>query len=121
MNKRYSNQTGFTLIELMIVLIVISAVLGILVVPFLNPPGKTEASAYSAADKFIATNSIKVKRKTCAHDSDGDGQASCTIATEDGEKIFLSCPVGIINKAMGAESCKEISEFNQSSITVRKR
>jgi prepilin-type N-terminal cleavage/methylation domain-containing protein len=102
---------GFTFIELLIGLAIIGIVLSIVAIPFINPPGKTEASAYEAADQFIAANSLQVKRKTCAHDSDGDGQASCTIALNDGEKIFLSCPVGILNTAFGAKSCKEVSEM----------
>ena len=114
---------GFTIIELIIACAVISiflAIFGSAIAGFIfNNAGKTEDSAYAAAEKFITTNNLDVKRKTCAHDSDGDGQATCTIALNDGEKIFLSCPVGIFNTFMGAESCKEIDTLLQMGIKRR--
>lgn len=103
-------QRGYGLVELMIVSTIVLIFGAAVLVPFINPPSKTEANAYEAADKFILANQLKVKRKTCGHDSDNDGQATCTIALEDSEKIYLSCPVGIVNRWMGAESCKEVSE-----------
>lgn len=101
-------ENGFTIIELLMV-IVVAAILFIgIASSFINNRGATEARAYAGLDNFIVANGITVKRKTCAGDSDGDGYGSCAIVTGEGERMRISCPTnwGDIN-LWGATSCKE--------------
>ena len=102
---------GFTLIELMIVIAIISILGAVVSGGIFNNLGKTEARAYQNVEKFMSNNGItmeQVKRRTCAGDSDGDGYGSCAIVMKDGEKINLNCPASWSSEWQGATSCKEV-------------
>jgi hypothetical protein len=126
--RNRSISRGFTLIELGITLVFI--LVGTLFVGgigwnfLFNRPGQTEARATEAMKGFIATNNVTgVQRSSCAHDSDNDGLASCTVVTMppngSENRINLQCPASLGNVMMGATSCKEI-EFTMSLGTKRR-
>jgi type II secretory pathway pseudopilin PulG len=117
-------QQGFTLIELLTVGFFVLVIVAMLFAFFgnwiVNRPGQTEARAYQAAQRFVATNKIEASRLTCAYDNDGDGYGSCTLVTTDApgkpsEKIFLQCPARFLNTLMGADNCKEVDTTIQLS------
>jgi prepilin-type N-terminal cleavage/methylation domain-containing protein len=111
--NRIRNTHGFTLIELMIAVAVVGIIAAIASGFIFNTKGATERRAYESAQHFISTNGIKVKRITCAGDSDSDGYGSCSILTEENEKIMLQCPSGFFDKWTGAVSCKEVFQTLQ--------
>lgn len=118
------NKNGFTLIEVMIVLVIISILAVILAQRLLNNRGATEKRALAAAEKFAQTNRIDIERISCAGDSDNDGYGSCVIVTSKGEKIMLNCPCSYMDtKFWGAEECKEVLfniGFQQSAIATER-
>jgi len=103
------NQKGFTLIEVLVVCAIVLILASVVGGTVLNTRGATEKRAYEAAQHFITTNSIDVKRVTCAGDSDSDGYGTCAILTTENEKLHLACPTGYFDvKFFGATSCKEV-------------
>lgn len=74
-----------------------------------NRPGQTEERATGNMQVWLAKSGVGTPtRKSCSHDSDGDGYASCTVALETGEKIYLECVAGWWPDLTGASGCKEI-------------
>lgn len=117
-----SREGGFTLIELLIALAIVSIVLSLVMTAGCDTAGRTEARARANADAWIAANDVKdIKRMSCAHDSDGDGYGSCTIVTNDGEKIYLQCVAGWLQGATGASSCKEVDTLMKVDTGHRRR
>lgn len=111
--------SGFTLVELMIVLAAVGIVTVLVSNIFLNNKGDTQRRAYAALDTYLAANEITVDRKTCSGDSDYDGYGSCTVVTTEGEKIQLQCESGWFNtEVTGATGCKE-SDFRVDADTHR--
>lgn len=99
---------GFTLVELIICIAIVSILATAALGPGCNNRKATEDRAYVAAEKFVAKNKMSVKRLTCAGDSDNDGYGSCTMVTSEGEKIMLKCPTDYFDVNLwGAEDCKE--------------
>jgi len=102
-------QKGFTLFELLIVVVIISIIASVTLGIFVNNRGATEKRAKELAINFLQENEIAYKRVSCAGDSDDDGYGSCTVVTEEGEKIYLQCPCDFVSvNFWGAKSCKEI-------------
>lgn len=104
-------QRGFTLVELIIVIGIVSIVLALLTGGLLvDRPSQTQARANENLQLWLKENNIhRTKRAGCAHDSDGDGWASCTVVVDDGEeRISLQCIGGFWKSVMGASSCKEV-------------
>lgn len=113
--KKYS--IGFTMIETMIGIATVAIVGAIVLGAVANNPGATEQRATKNANNWATTQGIKLKRLSCAHDSDYDGYGSCTLVAEDGERIQLQCASGFVQEATGASGCKEIDgqfKMNQS-------
>jgi hypothetical protein len=79
-------------------------------------PEKQQDKAVENMNGWMAANNItvdQIKRANCAHDSDGDGWATCTVVTkpsgeEQGEHISLQCVTGWLKDKMGASGCKEV-------------
>ena len=102
-----TKQTGFTLIELTIVIAILGVIGSIVYASFSDTRGATQSRAEDNMNLFISNNHLQVKRKSCAGDSDGDGYGSCTIVTTEGEKIFLQCPSDYLGNLGGGTGCKE--------------
>jgi len=110
-------QKGFTLVELIIVLVIGVIFLGIISGGACNTRGQTEKRAYDGLNLFLQRNpNIQVERSSCAGDSDGDGYGTCTIVQRSGETIRLECPTGWFDRWSGAQSCKEVTNV----IDIRK-
>lgn len=72
-------------------------------------PGQTEGRAAENMQVWLASSGVgATTRKSCSHDSDGDGYASCAAVTAAGEKIYLECVAGWWPTVTGASGCKEI-------------
>ncbi len=108
---------GISLIEIMIVMAILGILLTIVISTTINSPGVTENRATTNADKWISETGITIKRKSYSHDSDGDGYGSCTVVTQEGEKIYLQCVSGWFQEFTGASGCKEVDtliKFNSN-------
>lgn len=91
-----------------VVFMVIILALGLFTI-FMDNRAATEKRAYLAAQNYVSVNSIKIKRLSCSGDSDRDGNGTCNIVTEEGEKISLQCPTNFIDvNVWGATGCKEV-------------
>jgi hypothetical protein len=79
---------------------------------YLLSASASESRAKVSMEAYLLETGVKPTRKSCAYDSDTDGYASCTIATES-EVIQLQCTSGIVNTlpVIGSKSCKE--QYNQ--------
>ena len=103
------NESGFTLVEAMVVVSIIIVALIPLFGLIFDNRGVTEDRARTGASAFIQDNGLEVKRFTCAGDSNNDGYGTCTVVLTDGDRIRLSCPTGYAaTKVFGASSCKEV-------------
>lgn len=108
-NKPKSRFDGFKVFQSLVILFIVLVFVSIVGSWFVNTPGQTEGRATNHMNEWVQTNVKEpIKRSSCAHDSDGDGYASCTVATQSGEKIFLQCPSGFTTVALGASNCKEV-------------
>lgn len=103
------------MIEALIVLAIVLILSMVVGGAFLNTPGQTEERSLENAKAWVQSQNLTAKRLSCAHDSDGDGYASCTLVTQEDEKIYLQCPAGFMQEVMGAKSCKEIEMTIQST------
>lgn len=100
--------TGFTLIELMTVLAVM-AILGVIVANILlNNSGATQKRAKQQAITYASEYGIQYKRLDCLPDSDSDGYSTCTMTTDEKERIFLQCISGFWSGVWGADGCTEV-------------
>lgn len=103
------NRNGFTLVEVMIVIAILSILATVVFDAILNNRGATERRAFESANIFLAENNITTERMTCAGDSDNDGYGTCNIVTDSGEKILLNCPTNYFDiNWWGANNCKEV-------------
>lgn len=107
--KDHMNKSGFTFIEIVVVLLMFFMISGTFLVVTLNNMGATEQRARKNASLWVAENNISIERFSCAGDSDQDGYGSCSIKTKTGEMVYLSCPAsfGSVN-IFGAKGCKEV-------------
>lgn len=110
-HMRYSPHRGFTLIELVVFIFIVGTVLALLAGGLIvDRPSQTQARANDNLKIWLNENSISnTKRASCAHDSDGDGWASCLVVVDDGEeRIPLQCIGGFWQGVLGASGCKEV-------------
>ena len=106
------------MIEIFVIIAIIGIFSAIVTNAFLNNRGATERRAYRGAKNFISMNNIKPKRLSCAGDSDNDGYGTCTVMTDDNQRIMLRCPTGYFDvNFFGASSCKEV--FGDVNFTLR--
>ena len=99
---------GFTLVALIMVVGVFMLILVAIGGLMINNIKITQERAQKNAELFIMENEITPTRMTCAGDSDKDGQGTCVIVLESGDKIKLLCPTDWFNVEMiGATACKE--------------
>ena len=87
-------------------------VVGLLVWAYFNTPAASETRANTSMEVYIEKTKVVPLRQSCSWDSDGDGYASCTIAT-GAEVIQLQCSAGFLGTlpVIGSKSCKE--QLNQ--------
>lgn len=112
-------QKGFTLVELLIVLVIGLVLVTIVMEFFANNMGWTEDRAKDNAKLFVSENNITTSRMSCAGDSDHDGYGSCTVVTTADESINLQCPTDFLQvKIFGAKGCKEIT--GQQKFIIRR-
>ena len=115
------DEKGFTVIELVItvaIFLIFLILFGVVSGAILDNRGATEKRALSSARLFLQENNVKVKRLTCAGDSNNDGYGACSVVTAKGEKIFLQCPTGFFDtKLFGASQCKEV--FHNLNFSVQ--
>jgi prepilin-type N-terminal cleavage/methylation domain-containing protein len=112
-------QNGFTLIEAFIVVAIVGILAAIVGGAVLNNPGETESRATENAKRWASNQGVQTRRLSCAHDSDMDGYGSCTIVTNDGERINLQCASGFYQQATGSSGCKEIDGQFKMNQTIR--
>lgn len=62
-----------------------------------------EAKDFVAADPSLDGSEIECKK----HDSDGDGDVTCTVFAPDGERITLECPDRKFWRFTEDQGCKE--------------
>lgn len=111
------NMKGFTLMEVLVGLVIVSMLLVGSCSAVLNNRGWTEDRAYGGATSFLNSNDIEFKRMTCAGDSDGDGYGTCNVVSSADEKIILNCPTNFFDvNLFGASSCKEVFQNYNLSI-----
>lgn len=110
---------GYTMTELTVMLSAVS-LLGFMATSLvLDNPGATEKRAAESARLWLTEQRVDLKRLSCAYDSDGDGYGSCTVVTQNDERIFLQCPASWFNNAMGAHTCKEVGENIKLAVPKR--
>ena len=115
------NNKGITLVEVMVLFVTLIVLAAFSVGIFVNNRGATERRAINSAIAWAGRNNIKVKRMSCAGDSDRDGYGTCVITTDKDERINLRCVCDYFSTSwFGASGCKEVfSDFQVSGRVAR--
>lgn len=67
-----------------------------------------EAHEFIASDPSLAEATIECKK----HDSDNDGDVTCTVFAPDGERITLECPARKFWRFAEDHGCKETQRLS---------
>lgn len=77
---------------------------------YYNISGANQAKAQAEAERFVASDpALSGSEVECKkHDSDGDGDVTCTVFAPSGDRVTLECPTRRFMRFLEDEGCREV-------------